>query len=276
MIMKKRIISLAASALLITTLSTSYSYAEDAQSLYNTWEGTKSAAKITYEYKPDSLFEVHTKLGYVTDIKLKPGETINYMAAGDTRRWQIDTSIVNGITHVYIKPMAKGIMTNMIINSSSHSYRLLIDEGNDLSAIIEFSFLKEDMQKSLLKPFPLTKKQKNFNEIYTTKKDGHLKLKKMNRHYQIKKHGKFDDDVLPTEIFDDGTRTYFKMPQSNKYDFPTLYLVDDQNKLSLVNYRVRGKFFVADRVFSKARLQYSPRRWIDITPQKIDTETTQE
>ena len=262
---KKLIIS---SAILATVLSTGLAFAED-QELYNTWDGSKNASKITYEYKPDSLFEVHTKVGYVTDLKLKPGENITYMAAGDTSRWLIDKSTVAGVTHVYIKPIAKGIMTNLIINTSSHSYRLLIDEGSGFSAIVEFSFPKEEMQKQLLKPMPLTKEEKTFNDIFTTKdKYGRRSLKKINRHYKVKKHGRFDDDILPEEIFDDGTRTYFKMPQSNKYDLPTLYLVDDSGKLSLVNYRTRSDYFVADRVFTKARLKYSNKKWIDVTPVK--------
>ena len=247
--------------------------AED-QDLYSTWEGTKNASKITYEYKPDSQYEVHTRMGYVTDIKLKPGEKITYIAAGDTKRWLIDQSTVNGVTHLYIKPIAKSIMTNVIINSASHSYRLLIDEGSDYSPIIEFSFPKEDMAKALLTPMKLTKEEKVFNAIFTTTdKKGKRIVKNINRRYDMKKHGKFDDDMLPTEIFDDGTRTYFKMPQSNKYDLPTLYLVDDENKLSLVNYRMRGDYFVADRVFRKARLKYSSRTWLDITPKKDELKT---
>ena len=179
---KKLMIS---SAILATVLSTGFAFAED-QELYNTWDGSKNASKITYEYKPDSLFEVHTKVGYVTDLKLKPGENITYMAAGDTSRWLIDKSTVAGVTHVYIKPIAKGIMTNLIINTSSHSYRLLIDEGSGFSAIIEFSFPKEEMQKQLLKPMPLTTEEKTFNEIFTTKdKYGRRSLKKINRHYEV-------------------------------------------------------------------------------------------
>ncbi len=245
-------------------------HAED-QEYYSVSDGTPHAAQTTYEFKPDSLFEVHTKRGYIVDIKLKPGETITYMAAGDTTRWLIDQSTVAGITHVYIKPLEKNIMTNMVINTSTHSYRLLIDEGNGFTPIVQFSFPQEDMQKALLKNPVLSKEEKEFSDIYMTKqKSGRRVLKKINKNYEIKKHGKFGDDMLPTEIFDDGVRTYYKMPKSNKYDLPTLYLVEDGNKLSLVNYRVRGQYFIADRVFEKARLKYSSTRYIDIVPKKVE------
>lgn len=245
-------------------------HAED-QEYYSVSDGTPHAAQTTYEFKPDSLFEVHTKRGYIVDIKLKPGETITYMAAGDTTRWLIDQSTVAGITHVYIKPLEQNIMTNMVINTNTHSYRLLIDEGNGFTPIVQFSFPQEDMQKALLTNPVLSKEEKEFSSIYMTKqKSGRRVLKKLNKNYEIKKHGKFSEDMLPTEIFDDGTRTYYKMPKSNKYDLPTLYLVEDGNKLSLVNYRVRGQYFIADRVFEKARLKYSSTRYIDIVPKKVE------
>lgn len=245
-------------------------HAED-QEYYSVSDGTPHAAQTTYEFKPDSLFEVHTKRGYIVDIKLKPGETITYMAAGDTTRWLIDQSTVAGITHVYIKPLEQNIMTNMVINTNTHSYRLLIDEGNGFTPIVQFAFPQEDMQKALLTNPVLSKEEKEFSDIYMTKpKSGRRVLKKLNKNYEIKKHGKFSEDMLPMEIFDDGTRTYYKMPKSNKYDLPTLYLVEDGNKLSLVNYRVRGQYFIADRVFEKARLKYSSTRYIDIVPKKVE------
>lgn len=264
---KKSITKVASILLLASLIGCGQLYAED-QEYYSVADGTPHASKTTYEFKPDSLFEVHTKKGYVTDIKLKPGEFITYLGAGDTVRWLIDQSSVAGTTHVYIKPLASGIQTNMIINTGSHSYRLLIDEGAGFTPIVEFAFPQEEMKRQLLTKPVLTKEEQHFNDIYMTKNEsGRRVLKNINRYYKIKKHGSFSDDMLPTEIFDDGTRTYYKMPQSNKYDLPTLYLVED-GKLSLVNYRVRGEYFVADRVFERARLQYSQKRYIEILPEK--------
>lgn len=268
-ILKKSALKVGTALLVVSLAGMGQLYAED-QEYYSVSDGTPHASKTTYEFKPDSLFEVHTRKGYVTDIKLKPGETITYLGAGDTVRWLIDQSTVAGTTHVYIKPLADGIQTNMIINTGSHSYRLLIDEGNGFTPIVEFVFPQEEMQKQLLTKPVLTKEEQHFSDIYmTTAKSGKRVLKNINRNYKVKKHGSFSEDMLPTEIFDDGIRTYYKMPQSNKYDLPTLYLVED-GKLSLVNYRVRGEYFVADRIFERARMQYSAKKYIEILPEKPD------
>ena len=267
-----------AALLAVSLLGGMQLYAEEDQPLYALSDGTAHASKTTYEFKADSQFEVHTKKGYVTDIKLKPGESITYLGAGDTTRWLVDQSTVAGITHVYIKPMADGIRTNMIINTNAHSYRLIIDEGVDFTPIVEFSFPQEDMRQTLLTKPVLSKEEKEFSDIYMKKdKAGKRVLKKINKNYKIKKHGSFTEDMLPIEIFDDGIRTYYKMPKSNKYDLPTLYLVED-GQLSLVNYRVRGEYFIADRVFERARLKYSSKKYIDIVPVKpaVDPEVHEE
>ena len=119
----------------------------------------------------------------------------------------------------------------------------------------------------MARPLPWkSKEEKLFYDIYMEKKDGAYALKKLNRKYKVKKHGKLEKTLYPTEIFDDGTRTYILMPQSNKYDLPVLYNVDYENKMTLVNYRIKNGYIIADRVFRKARLCYTPKTYLDILP----------
>ena len=40
--------------------------------------------------------------------------------------------------------------------------------------------------------------------------------------------------------------------------------------MTLVNYRVRHGYIIADRVFDHARLKYSDREYVDILPKKDD------
>lgn len=266
-------------------LGTTFSYAED-KPTYFPDDGTYKAAKVVWEYKPDSLYKVNTSQGFVTDIELKPGEQVTYIAAGDTVRWKVDQATVSGVTHIYIKPIRNNIETNMIINTSARSYRLYLvsDDTSIFSPIIQFSFQKEEMEAKLAKPIKLTKEEKQFQDIYTEKgPSGIRQVKKLNRAYTVKRHGKVPDDLYPSEIFDDGTRTYFKMPKTNKYDMPVLYNVDDAGKLSLVNYRMNGQYMIADKVFLRAKLVFSAKSNLEITannakdlyqnPDKLDYST---
>lgn len=255
-------------ALLVCCLTTSYAMAMD-KSTYYVHDGVGDAAKVVYDYKPDSLFQVKAQMGCISDIELKSGEKINYIGAGDTKRWLIDRATVGGTEHIYIKPLAPGIETNMIVNTDVRSYRFyLVSVQENYVPIVQFDFPDENFQKALAAPLPWkNKEEKLYFEIYMTKKGNSYAPKKINSQYKVKKHGKISPDVLPTEIFDDNTRTYIRMPDSNKYDQPVLYNVQD-GKLTLVNYRIRGNYIIADRVFNNARLYYTSKNYIDITPSK--------
>lgn len=95
---------------------------------------------------------------------------------------------------------------------------------------------------------------------------------KRNFKYTIRNVKDVPVDLLPLQIWDNGKQTIIKMPKNNKYDLPVIYTVDDSKKLQLVNFRVRDSHIIADRVFRKARLQYSPKKYIEIVPSK-DKET---
>ena len=94
----------------------------------------------------------------------------------------------------------------------------------------------------------------------------------MNYKYETKANNKkLAREICPKKIFDDGVRTYIEMPK-NRYDLPVLYNVMDDEKLTLVNYRIKGKYHTADRVFNHARLQYTSKLYVDIYPVKAGDE----
>ena len=58
----------------------------------------------------------------------------------------------------------------------------------------------------------------------------------------------------PLLAFDDGERTYLRFPENTmSSDMPTL-MVQNGNQQALVNYQVRGSYYVADRLFQRAAL----------------------
>ncbi len=108
--------------------------------IYDSPDGIHVGARTTFRYLPDSLFRVKTKLGFVTDIELKQGEMVTYIAGGDTTRWLIDKAMVSNVQHVYIKPIEKDIKTNIIINTNLHSYRIKVVSGEDYNPLVMFPF----------------------------------------------------------------------------------------------------------------------------------------
>ncbi len=250
-------------AVLVSLLGSHFTFAQDQKAIYSMTDAQIVAARVTYDYKPDSLYRVDTQLGFVSDIELKPGETVTYIVGGDTQRWLIDKAKVANVVHVYIKPLAPNISTNIIIDTNLHAYRLDLHSGNTYNPLITFNFPDEAFSVSG------SKYNSDASWIQNLKKsDWDMKLwgKELNYKYDVKNKDKVDPVLVPLEIMDDGVRTYIKMPKNNKYDLPVLYnvdVLDKKQKLSLINYRVINQFFVADRVFVHGKLYYNNKFSID-------------
>ena len=213
-------------------------------------DGESKGARVTYEYKDDSLFYVNTKLGFVNDIELRPGEVVTHIAGGDTKRWLIDKAIVGNVQHVYIKPIEAGIDTNIIINTNQRAYRLYVIVSDDYDPLISFTF-----------PDSPTSGQR----LRVPEDNPPVYGERVNRNYEIRVKKKADKALIPLEIFDDGRQTFIRISKDNKYDLPVLYSIDPWNKknIAMVNYRVKGEYIIVDGVYPHGRLFYQQKFWID-------------
>lgn len=241
------------------------------QAIYTVADGNLNASELTYNFYDDSLYCMNVNVGHVTDIILQQDENFISAIGGDTKQWIIDKARVGNITHIYIKPLVNNAKTDIIINTDKRSYHFLATATNYYNPIISFKFPKEieDQNKAEIKKHNIpTKEEQEFLTIFTEKKDDTIILKNMNYRYKTKANNKkIAKDICPKKVFDDGVRTYIEMPK-NRYDLPVLYNVDilDNKKLTLVNYRIKGKYYIADRVFNHARLQYTSKLYVDIYP----------
>lgn len=224
--------------------------------IYEKPDGANVGARVTFAYKDDSMFHVNTKPGFVTDIQLRDGEDLTYVAGGDTKSWLIDKAKVGSVQHVYIKPMEPGKHTNIIVNTDMHTYRLDVwSSMEEYDPLITFSF-PEDRKAGLRKPYLSD----------TSRFGGRF----MNRDYEI--HAKQEEkyrELIPSHIMDDGQRTYIKIPATNRYDMPVLYMINPwDKKRTLINYRVLNGYFVADTVMAHGILLYHQKYGIDFYNRK--------
>lgn len=226
----------------------------------------KQSAKI-YDYDSDAQFLVNTRLGYVTDIELKAGETIQKIAAGDTVQWSVEKDSVGGNSHVYIKPLAASV-TNMIINTNVRSYRLIVTTYNDdVYFIIKWNYPADEKafyQKQLVDKM-LKQKQLAGNMI-----ESFSRAKEINRNYIVTKNVKVLSKYIPTSVFDDGRKTYIEIAPGNFQNMPIVFYFDewDKKKLQLVNYRLKGNFMEIDRVMDQIKLVYSQKSYLILKKKK--------
>jgi type IV secretion system protein VirB9 len=65
----------------------------------------------------------------------------------------------------------------------------------------------------------------------------------------------------PLRAFDDGSKVYIEFPaRIDQGEAPPLFVVGSNGKSDLVNYRVRGNYYIVDRLFAAAELRLGEKR----------------
>lgn len=205
-------------------------------------------------YAENAIYHVYTAPERVTDIVLQPGEILGAVASGDTARWAIgDTSSGAGAdkrSHVLIKPFAAGLTTNLVITTDRRTYHLTVSSN----AGLPMSSLSWTYPQDAL--IALTKAQAA--TAAATPVAAGLDVDSLYFDYAI------SGDLpawRPLRAFDDGRQTFIEFPPALVVgEAPPLFLVDGNNDAQLVNYRLRGRYYVVDRLFDVAELRLGAKR----------------
>lgn len=211
-------------------------------------------AGAVYAFGDNALYRVYTAPERVTDIALQPGEALVAVASGDTVRWVIgDTSSGSGAerrVHVLVKPVAMGLSTNLVITTDRHAYHLaLTSSAGPAMAALSWTYPADALIA--------IRRASAAAEAAAPVASG-LDLDKLNFAYAIS-----GDRTAwrPLRAFDDGRRTYIEFPASlGVGEAPPLFLVDGKGEVSLVNYRVQGRFYIVDRLFAAAELRLGAKK----------------
>ena len=60
----------------------------------------------------------------------------------------------------------------------------------------------------------------------------------------------------PLRAFDDGRKVYIQFPDRiDQGEAPPLFAVGTEGDAQLINYRVKGRYYVVDRLFARAELR---------------------
>jgi type IV secretion system protein VirB9 len=209
-----------------------------------------------YAFRDNAVYRLYAAPGRVTDIALQPGETLVSVASGDTVRWIIgDTSSGTGTgrrVHVLVKPVAAGLSTNLLIATDRRTYHLaLTSSGEPAMAALSWSY-PEDALLAIRNATAAA-------EASAPVASG-LSVEALNFAYTISGD---DPAWRPLRAFDDGRQTFIEFPRSIAVgEAPPLFLVDGKGEVSLVNYRVQGRFYVVDRLFAAAELRLGRKKQV--------------
>jgi type IV secretion system protein TrbG len=88
-----------------------------------------------------------------------------------------------------------------------------------------------------------------------------VRLDKLNFRYRIEGD---DPPWRPLRAFDDGRKVFIQMPSGlSQGEAPPLFVAGSDGRPNLVNYRVRGAYYIVDRLFGAAELRLGE------TPQRV-------
>ncbi len=192
-----------------------------------------------FPYDPDAEPTVFCKPLRVSEIQLAPGEAVDNAAAGDTERWLIQP--IDG--RVLIKPKAPGIETNLIILTPQHTYHLTLRSGAKYMPRVAFYYPQQILAEEAALKAAL---QKRATDLATP-----APLDKLNFDYTISGPAAA---FRPLQAFDNGEQVYIELPDKLMgSDAPALMVADDGAD-ALVNYQVRGRYLIVDRLFKQAVL----------------------
>ena len=211
-------------------------------------------ASSIYPYAEGSIYHVYTAPGRITDIALQPGEALGAVAAGDTVRWIIgDTSSGAGETrrsHVLVKPSIVGLSTNLVITTDRHVYHLSLT-STARTALTALSWTYPQDQLIALQ------RRDEAIEAAAPVASG-LAIDQLHFGYAVTGD---KPDWRPLRAFDDGRQTFIEFPaQIATGVAPPLFVVGANGNAELVNYRMRGHFYVVDRLFDVAELRFGLKR----------------
>ena len=215
-------------------------------------------AIMQYDYEPSALYQIYVAPQKLTNIQLQPGEELMAMPKGaDTVRFKLTsgTSMSDGQLqqHLFLTATRPGLNTNMTLLTNKRVYQIEVKSyKTTYMAAVKWNYPQEEAEMALQ---AITKKHKKEEKTVST----HVNIEDINSQYSIHKI-KGDPAWTPLRVFDDGSKTYIEFPESLKTtEAPALFvLLDDETQL--VNYRIKDRLYIVDRLFGKAELRVGTKK----------------
>ena len=227
-----------------------------------------------YPFMEGALYRLYAAPEQVTDIALEPGERLNSVSAGDTVRWVIGDTASGGAggsgasdgerTHILVKPIAPGLSTNLVIATDRRAYHLEMRSSRETyMAAISWTYPKAQLAKR-------REENARAQQASATIVETGVDPKALKFRYRI------DGDRphwRPVRAFDDGRQVFIQFPDEvAQGEAPPLFVLSRDGAPELVNYRMRGNYYVVDRLFSAAELRLGEKRQSVVRILRTDVE----
>ncbi|MBL4801136.1 MAG: P-type conjugative transfer protein TrbG [Emcibacter sp.] len=233
------------------------------KALWKPNEGRYFNAIQNYPYAKGALYQLYAAPEHVSDISLEAGESLKAMSAGDTVRWIIGDTVsgtgAEAQVHILVKPIEAGLSTNLVIITDRRSYHLELKSlKTTYMAALSWSYPHREIER--LKRRNILAQAEQAQAVSSS-----FNLNELNFAYSIT--GDIPD-WKPYRAFDDGQKVYIEFPRDIATgEAPPLFVLGPKGQVELVNYRMKGRYYVVDRLFKAAELRLGeyPQQKVIIT-----------
>jgi P-type conjugative transfer protein VirB9 len=206
---------------------------------------------VRYTYSPDVIFRVFTRPTLHTHIELGEDEGLKEKPVlGDTLEW----SASGGPRNIYIKPRHDGIETSMTVVTNKRVYQFQLIAGNREEASplyqkVSFDFPDRDAEIKMRQDVEVARESAEIDRLSAQIVTPNADPAALNFDFKVEGTAPFK----PTSVYTDSKFTYLRLP--NVQDTPVVFLLDDANNPSLINYKVKDNLIIIERVASKLLLK---------------------
>ena len=209
-----------------------------------------------YPFMQGALYRLYAAPEQVTDIALEPGERLNSVSAGDTVRWVVGDTTSGGSkgeqVHILVKPIAPGLSTNLVIATDKRAYHL------------EMRSFRETYMAAISWTYPQDQLVKRRNDVERVNVAAESVIAASVDPDDLKFRYEIEGDRphwRPVRAFDNGKQVFIQFPENiAQGEAPPLFVLSRKGEPELVNYRMRGNYYVVDRLFAAAELRLGEKQ----------------
>jgi len=207
----------------------------------------------------------------VTDIELQPGEVVTQVNVGDTTRWSVESAVsgsgADQTQHLIVKPRDIGLTTSLVVTTDHRTYHLmLVSDEKEFMHAVRFVYDHEKPAQPASTPASSANPAPTPQQV-AADPPPRRQQKSDGKRVAFVAADDTDDgyvvtgqaDWKPVTVYSKGGKTYIEMPESVRHkEAPVLFEETRKgwfhHEKILVNYRVKGRWYVADKVIDKGTL----------------------
>ena len=231
--------------------------------------GTSGSVLFRYDQSYPSIV---CAILQVTDIELEPGEVVTQVNVGDTTRWSVESAVSGSgseqTQHLIVKPRDIGLTTSLVVTTDHRTYHLmLVSDEKGFMHWVRFVYDHEKTAQPASTPMPAVAAPAPTPQRVAADPPRPRHQPSDGKRVALMEADDTDDgyvvsgkaDWRPVAVYSKGGKTYIEMPASVRHKEAPVLFEETRKGLFhhekiLVNYRVKGRWYVVDKVIDKGTL----------------------